>query len=70
MRSSMKIKSLRNGKITLSTTDIGKSYPSSETFQSQVCLLTLFAKIKFSLKFPNLQYKNFACSMFSYCSRR
>ena len=28
----------------------------SRIFTSQICLLTLFAKIKFSRKFPNLQY--------------
>ena len=39
-----KVKSSRNGYITLSTTDIGKSYPSSEIFRSQICLLTIFAK--------------------------
>ena len=48
-------KSWRIGEITLSTTDIGKSYPCSEIFRSQVCLLTLFAKIKFSRKFPDVQ---------------
>ena len=36
-------------------TDIGKSYPSCEFLTSQICLLTLFAKIKLSRKFPNLQ---------------
>ena len=30
----VKIKSSRNGEITLSTTDMGKSYPSSEIFRS------------------------------------
>ena len=45
MRSFVKIKSSRNGEINLSTTDMGKSYPSSEIFGSQVCLLTLFTKI-------------------------
>ena len=34
--------------ITLALTDIGKSYPSREFFTSQICLLTLFAKIKFA----------------------
>ena len=56
MRSFVKIKSLRNGEITLSTTHKCKPYPSREMFRSQVCLLTLFAKIKFSRKFPDLQY--------------
>ena len=56
MRSFVKIKSSPNGAITLSITDIGKSCPSREFLVSQICLLTLFAKIKFSRKFPNLQY--------------
>ena len=56
MRSFLKIKSSRNGEITLSFTDIGKSCPSRKFFMSQIGLLTLFAKIKFSQKFPNLQY--------------
>ena len=42
MLSFMKIKSSRNGEITLLTTDIGKSYPSNKIFRSQVCLFTLF----------------------------
>ena len=50
MRSFVKIKSSQNGKITLLATDIGQSYPSREIFWSQVCLLTLFTKIKFSRK--------------------
>ena len=50
------IKSSRNGKITLSFTDIGKSYLSLNFLTSQICLLTLLAKIKFLRKFPNLQY--------------
>ena len=53
----MKIKSLRNREITLSLTDIGKSCTSRKNLSSQICLLTLFAKIKFSRKFPDLQYK-------------
>ena len=56
MRSFVKIKFSRNGEITLSTTDIGKSNHSREIFRSQVCLLTLFAKVKLSQKFPDLQY--------------
>ena len=52
----MKIKLLRNGEITLSFTDIGKSCPSFEFLMPQICLLTLFAKKKFSQKFLNLQY--------------
>ena len=56
MQSFVKMKSSRNGEITLSFTDIGKSCPSWEYLTSQICLLTLFTKIKFSKKFPNLQY--------------
>ena len=58
MRSFVKIKSSHNCEITLSTTDIGNSYHSGKIFRSQVCLLTLFAKIKFSRKFPDLQYSS------------
>ena len=59
MRSFVKTKSSQNGEITLSFTDIGISCLSREFLTSQICLLTLFAKIKFSRKFPNLQYFNF-----------
>ena len=52
----VKIKSSRNCKITLSFIDIGKSCLSREFFTSLICLLMLFAKIKFSRKFPNLHY--------------
>ena len=45
----------RNGKITLSLFDIGKSCLNRETFTSIICLLKLFAIIKFSRKLPNLQ---------------
>ena len=55
LRSYMKIKSSRNGELTLSFTDICKSCLSRDFSISQICLLTLFAKIKFSQKFPNLQ---------------
>ena len=48
-------KSSRNGKITLSFTDLGKSCPSHEILTTKICLLTLFAKMRFSLKFPDLQ---------------
>ena len=44
-------KSLGNEEITLSFTDIGKSCPSREFLTSQICLLKLFAKIKFSRNF-------------------
>ena len=50
------MKPSRNGKITLSFIYIGKSCLSREFFTSLVCLLMLFAKIKFSRKYPNLQY--------------
>ena len=56
MRSFVKIKSSQNSEITLSTTDIVKSCSRRDFFMSQVCLLTLFAKIKISRKFPDLQY--------------
>ena len=52
----VKIKSSRNAEITLSFTNIRTSWPSREFLASQICLLTLFAKIKFSRKFPDLQY--------------
>ena len=50
MRSFVIIKSSRNGEITLSFTDVGtcKLCPSRGFLVSQICLLTLFAKIKFS----------------------
>ena len=50
MPSFAKIEPSRNGEITLSFTDVGKSCTSREFF------LTLFAKIEFSRKFSNLQY--------------
>ena len=57
-RSFVKIKPSRIGDITLSFTDIGKSCPVREFYIAfLMCLLTLFAKIKFSRKFPNLQYR-------------
>ena len=51
MRSFVKIKSSWIGEITLSLTDINKSRPCREFWTSQICVLTLFAKIKFSQKF-------------------
>ena len=56
LRSFVKIKSSRNGEINMSFTDKGKSCPCCKVLTSQICLLTLFAKIKFSLKFLDLQY--------------
>ena len=50
LHSFVKIKFLKNGAITLSITEMGKSYPSREIFRSHVC-----AKIKFTRKFPDLQ---------------
>ena len=58
MRSFTKIKPSQFSEITLSFTDIGESCPYCEFSKSQICVLTLFAKIKFSQKFPNLQYLN------------
>ena len=40
----VKTKSSRNGEITLSFTDIGRSCHSNEFLTPQICLLTLFAK--------------------------
>ena len=45
MRSFVKIKPSRNGEITLSFIDIGKSCLIREFFTSLICLLILFAKI-------------------------
>ena len=59
MQSFVKIKSSRNGEITLSITDICKSCASRGFLASQMCLLTLFVKLKFSQKFPDLQYTYF-----------
>ena len=56
MRSFVKIKPSRDDKITLSFIGIGKSCLNREVFTSLICLLMLFAKIKLSRKFPNLQY--------------
>ena len=55
MRSFVKMKLLQNGEITLSFAYIGKSCPNREYLTSRICLLRLYAKIKFSRKFPNLQ---------------
>ena len=45
----------QNDEITLLFTDIGKSCRCRKFLVSQICLETLFAKLKFSQKFPNLQ---------------
>ena len=58
MRSFAKIKHSRNGEITQSFTDKStyKSCPSGEFLTSQIFLLTLIEKIKFSGKFMDLHY--------------
>ena len=56
MLSFVKIKFSRICKITLSFIDIGKSRPCCEFSTSQIYVLTLFSKIEFSEKYPNLQY--------------
>ena len=53
MRSFVKIKPTRIGDITLLFTDISKSRPCHKFLTSQLCVLTQFAKIKFSRKFQN-----------------
>ena len=50
MQSFVKTKPWRNGEITMSFTDIGKSCLTCEFLSSQLCLLMLFAKIKVSRK--------------------
>ena len=50
MRSFVKIESSRNGEITLSFTDAGKSCHSGEFLVSQIRLLALFAKIRILAK--------------------
>ena len=57
MQNFLKIKPLRNGKIFLSCTDVGKLCLSHESLESQISLLMLFEEIKFSQKFLNLQYE-------------
>ena len=52
MRSFVKIRPSGYNEIILSFTDIGKSCPIHKYLTSQICLLSLFAKIKFSGKFP------------------
>ena len=52
------MKTPRNDEITLAFTDVGKSCLSCKILALQICLLTLFAKIKFSRKFPDLQLLN------------
>ena len=59
------MKASRNGENSLSFTDIVKSCQSLEFVTWQICLLTLFAKIKFSRKFPNLQYASRTSNSFA-----
>ena len=56
LRSLVKTKSSRNSKITLAFTVIGKSCPCRYNLTLKICLLTLFAKIKFLRKLSDLQY--------------
>ena len=56
MRSFVKIISSRNDEIALTFVNMAKPCPSHGFLISQICLLMLFAKIKFSRRFPNLQY--------------
>ena len=56
MRSFVKIKSSRNVETNLSFADVGISWLNRDFLTGSVCLLTLNAKIKYSQKFPNLQY--------------
>ena len=56
----MKIKPSQNGKITLSFTVTGKSCLSPKVWTPLICLLRLFANIKFSWKFLNLQNSDFS----------
>ena len=56
MRSSVKIKSSRNGEITMSFNEKEKSCTNREYLASQICIFTLFAKIIFSQKNAALQY--------------
>ena len=54
-RSFVKIKLFKLAK-SLWLIDVGKLYPTRKYLTSQKRLFTLFAKIKFLRKFPNLQY--------------
>ena len=58
MRRFVKMKSSQIGEITLLFTDTGKSCPCREFSMWQICVLRLFAKIKVSRQFQNLQYCN------------
>ena len=50
------MKPLQNGDITPPFTNIGKSRTSHKCLTSQICLLTVVMKIKFSRNFLNLHY--------------
>ena len=56
MQSFVKIGPSRNNEIPLSFTDVGKSALVTNFQRRKYVFLTLFAKMKFSRKFPNLQY--------------
>ena len=47
-----------------------KSDPSREVLKSQICILTLFVKINFSRKFPDLQYNFNFVHLFSYLNQQ
>ena len=51
-----KIKPSRNGEISLPFTGLGKSCFSREFLLSQICLLRIFANLKFPKKCLNIQY--------------
>ena len=55
MRSFVKIKSSRNSEFSLSISDIGKSYIITKFFDRKFVFLPLFAKIKFSRNFTDLE---------------
>ena len=44
--------------------------PYSRFLASQICLLMLFAKLKFSRKFPDLQYKSMRKRYIQICKRK
>ena len=49
--------------------DIGKLWTSRKFLTSQIFILTLFAKINFRRKIPNLQYQNYYSEGKSYQNR-
>ena len=50
----------KNGEISVSLTDVCESCPSRKSLEWQVCLLTLFVKIKLPRKIPNLHNSIFS----------